>query len=1025
MQKEAITFISEEDLKNKIIFPYLLGLNFLPNEIELEKNFTIRLGKKSWSPNSKKDIHLLRGRLDILCKRNGMNLFIIEVKADNINISQDDIDQGISYARQLDYIAPFVLITNGRQTLVFDSITKCKLNGENICEQSNFWKSGCKIAVDDELNLRYEALKNFIGYSYENIKLFSHLQIEDRISTLKGSNTDLTKKYIPDLFVKKQNLYETFDQFLNSNFSTFAIIGESGVGKTNYICDLAENSASKYISFFYNALLLYKPIEEEVKNDFNWTFSSQYDSSEIFKRLESLVIQGKTKVLIFVDAIDESSYSQIDCNLNDFCRKLKHLANVKLCISCKTNEWDRFLYFRGTPTDLKNSLFPINITPGESQTTLNNIIPGYNIEYFSEKELDFLINKYKEVFKLKGDLKGSIREDCKIGFMLRIVAEVYMNKNLPTEVDDINLLNQYLEQKIRRMNHNDAANAKEFLKKIGQFIVEQENCGRTVVGKVFESDLKAKLDLSISDIIPTDLFSYNLLTRTELEFGRVLIGFYYTKLRDFIISIYSFRLPYLNKLEFSEAINKMMSGVSSQSALKWYAPIASKEQKEIMLASKKTIALLFLNDYERILNENFPEIKDKFLPFTLGKIGIVISNTNIPFIDTFGFRPIQNETEEIVISIDPYNEKNFFDQGAPQVTSFGSINSKQHPSIMAKNIVVRQLKNIINQGLLNEEKSTPVIIEKVLAISYYYREQLNISIPEFKKLDLPRYSKILPIKCSDLVNSIKLFYARYFYRNQQFNELIKSGKIPTFKKGTSKTYTYNDSIYNFEEIEQKAQEAIKNRVVIPAPNTKGDFPPFNILYKLVNNLLSISINNITTPLLPEPDIQSDQAFDRLTKMGRDTTLIPNTLFAQYSEEQLQRYIEAFFPLFIDSYNTIIETCFPKLKSSLPFYNSQPFYFLVEYITTDLSNLPLSFGYTQSNTSKNQFEVIMNPKQSALDEFEIVHYLSIDDLLTARHRYPISPGLNTSKADNCCILRSWVYEQLKDELDYLIRTFELQ
>jgi hypothetical protein len=96
--------MKEEEIRGKLLLPFLEDLGFNLSEISLEKSFSIRLGKTK---------HIINGRSDILCKRNGKNLFIIELKSDSISITQNDIDQGISYARALlDDIAPFTIITN-------------------------------------------------------------------------------------------------------------------------------------------------------------------------------------------------------------------------------------------------------------------------------------------------------------------------------------------------------------------------------------------------------------------------------------------------------------------------------------------------------------------------------------------------------------------------------------------------------------------------------------------------------------------------------------------------------------------------------------------------------------------------------------------------------------------------------------------------------------------------------------------------------------------------------------------------
>jgi hypothetical protein len=311
MEITPVNFISEEDLKAKIISPYLQSLGFTVEDIKLEQSFTVQLGRKKHPKSQKQAV----GRLDYLCRKGGQNLFIVEAKADNVKISQDDIDQGVSYAGLLRPIPPFVLVTNGKDTRVIDVITLKELNGTDIGLQSAFWKNGCILSASEELEQRYEALKHFIGYSPENLQAFSLSQIEDRMQPLKGRD----KKYAPELFLERTELVCTFSRFMESstcfrfteqslknleakgispniitkleglknreygdkdtflidaeqvidkeqfeqykdiilhclqeNFNQcFAMLGESGVGKTNCICNLAERFSRDYIEKHY------------------------------------------------------------------------------------------------------------------------------------------------------------------------------------------------------------------------------------------------------------------------------------------------------------------------------------------------------------------------------------------------------------------------------------------------------------------------------------------------------------------------------------------------------------------------------------------------------------------------------------------------------------------------------------------------------------------------------------------------------------------------------------------------------
>ena len=185
--------MNEEDIRGKLLLPFLNSLGFDASEISLENSFSIRLGKSQ---------HKIKGRSDILCKRNGNNLFIIELKSDSVSITQKDIDQGISYARLLaDNIAPFTIISNGKTTKIFDSITREEITGKNISEHSSYFQNDYTLSTDIDLRIRYEALKNFVSFSQENLKLFCEGQVRDRMGPIIGSFDNPYSKFVKELYI--------------------------------------------------------------------------------------------------------------------------------------------------------------------------------------------------------------------------------------------------------------------------------------------------------------------------------------------------------------------------------------------------------------------------------------------------------------------------------------------------------------------------------------------------------------------------------------------------------------------------------------------------------------------------------------------------------------------------------------------------------------------------------------------------------------------------------------------------------
>src|SRR5882757_10348016 len=153
--------MNEENLKNNIVLPLLQDIGISADELEFESNFTIQLGRGVFSVRGT-ETKTISGRSDILCRRNGTPLFLIELKAEGEELTVADKKQGLSYARLLDPIAPYVILTNGNQTTIFET-----LNGEEVhAIAPDTALSGFRISLESELAIRFEALKSFVGYSY-------------------------------------------------------------------------------------------------------------------------------------------------------------------------------------------------------------------------------------------------------------------------------------------------------------------------------------------------------------------------------------------------------------------------------------------------------------------------------------------------------------------------------------------------------------------------------------------------------------------------------------------------------------------------------------------------------------------------------------------------------------------------------------------------------------------------------------------------------------------------------------------
>jgi len=978
--------MTEEDIKAKVILPYLTDLGFDVSEISLEKSFTIRIGKTQKTIN---------GRADILCKSNDKNLFIIELKSDSIKISENDIKQGISYARALeDNIAPFTIITSAKSTKIFDSISGLELSGTTISSQSDFWKNGCKLSIAEELSIRYDALINFVSFTPDNLELVCNKQVFDRMGTIAGTIDKPYAKYIKELYYQREGLQHSFNGFVNSDAKAFGLVGNAGVGKTNSICSLALQNLGNCFVLFYNATVIDSPIEC-ISQDLNIPFSSKIDKEKVLKKLDELGRRINKNVLIFIDAIDECRNISVSNELSEIALIIRNLGKVKICISCKSNIWESILKRNDTPNYLYEELKKYH----DINSALNNL-PGFLLEDFTEEELNCLIHLYKKAFNFKGSFSETLLKELRNGFFLRIFSEVYANEQIPETINDKDLIKRYIQQSFEKASINKA-NGIRTLSEIGKVLLNHKYSTTEAYYDegVNVTDLLDKLNYSIDENIPECYFSRNILIKSSNE-ESYDISFYYSKIRDYIICYYSYKLDKLKDNEFYDNLEIFYQNYIGISAISFYIDNASYSHKNILTKFIKDKALVYANSYDTFLNKNFANFKDKFDPYTNNEIGIILPQ-DILKQDGYALFPMQCDVKDKILYEDlknPFSESYDRDvlikKGVKTV--YGSYNSlmvSDQNKIIKKNIFKR-LNELIREGCLSAYNSDILLLEQLSAIIYFYYQKLDYEF-NIKDFSLPRFELIYPIDLLNLKNRLYKYNATIYYnRNNVPRNLIK----------------------------EKVEEAIKNKIDIPIFKITGDTPPFEELFKIVNILLEKGYDMISKHHLPYPD-KSIIEIKAFYEVNRKENLNQIRTF-QYSENQAKLYIESFLTHLENSYKEFVENLFPTLKDDFPFYKTIPHDYFFYMKDSNIIEWGL-FGYRASEKSEICINIKdFNSNDDAFNKDKILSLraFSLDSFLYNSYIYKIKTidKIKTPKVDDFCVIRNWIYRFLKDDMEEIFK-----
>lgn len=124
--------MNEEEVKIKYVLPWLKQSGVVLQDLQFEQTFSVKIGRQQFTVGERREKTRVGARLDILVRRGDRNLFVVETKADNLALTDDDRDQAISYARLVHPIAPFAVVTNGSQYRLYAAISKEALEPKSM-----------------------------------------------------------------------------------------------------------------------------------------------------------------------------------------------------------------------------------------------------------------------------------------------------------------------------------------------------------------------------------------------------------------------------------------------------------------------------------------------------------------------------------------------------------------------------------------------------------------------------------------------------------------------------------------------------------------------------------------------------------------------------------------------------------------------------------------------------------------------------------------------------------------------------
>lgn len=358
MAKNEATLEARIDGVLTSVFPTFRVVN-----VQYQKSFSIKFGHHNVVVNLKEpSINPARAIFDVLLTVDDKNMILLELKREGLTLTDEDISQGISYARLIHPMPPLTLISNGEDNQFYSTYTK-----ENI-SKTNVDLKYIQNLIDNSFQLAINDFKDAISVLLnKEPDLFSKIinQItEVKFERLLGTVNDFTKPICIDFQIERQCLKQIQTLFTDGA-ALIGIVGSAFTGKTNLLYQFFSKTKSE------KNFLLYLDC-----NDHNYS---------IFQQLANHFTEN-TKVLITKDKIREW-----------LINSLIHLPDGKFYLLLDNFNND-------IPESIKSEIIElIDIFKGVNHHTL------YSIDEFNYKRIAFVENRqYKTII---GDQSKLIQLD--------------------------------------------------------------------------------------------------------------------------------------------------------------------------------------------------------------------------------------------------------------------------------------------------------------------------------------------------------------------------------------------------------------------------------------------------------------------------------------------------------------------------------------------------------------------------------------------------------------------------------------
>ena len=428
----------------------------------------------------------------------------------------------------------------------------------DIIKKMNFDYLREKLALRNigkfEFNIDFVSKEDFIkshDLFFEKL-LILHQYLNKKHEELESNRINATSTF-------SWKIKERIDDLNWMQSKVLLIKGNAGQGKTNFLCDLAENVLLKrnipsifITGYEIDADDIYGSILKRLFPCDNYTFN------DLLSRIDSYCEANKTFFIIMIDGLNENRDSyKLSQNIELFITEVLQHKDIKVILSCRT-EYFKDNFQNILISDFKNDIIQIDSINEHLEDNHKRYLYESYCSYFNLKInniSDDVYNELVENFLLLRMFSEAYRDQA-ISSLTHIYKEELFQKYYLLKSDEINKqLKESLEQKI--INNFDIRN---FFRSIIEYMIENSIYENIPLDTILNKD-NASRDIYLR------FLDENILLRKDIEENNGVLGdqefvnFTFDEFRDFLISDYLLTVLYQNSKErfilfIEENINK-------------------------------------------------------------------------------------------------------------------------------------------------------------------------------------------------------------------------------------------------------------------------------------------------------------------------------------------------------------------------------------------------------------------------------------------------------------------------------------